>query len=72
MTQEEQNRNALVRGLAAIYRAAVLDVLMNRYRWSAETAARAADDIETAVRARAGQPPPSTPDGRAAPRSAAR
>jgi hypothetical protein len=54
-------RAALVRGLAVLYRAAVLEVLMTRYRWSAETAARAADDIERAViRARAA-PPPQTP-----------
>lgn len=49
---EARARRALVRGLAALYRAAVLDVLMNRYRWSAETATRAADDVEAAVRAR--------------------
>lgn len=53
---DDGERNRLVRGMAALYRAAVLDVLINRCRWSAEAAAGVADDVEASVRARAAEP----------------
>ena len=70
MTHEEYERErvALVRGLAALYRAAVLEVLMNRRRWSSEAAVHVADEVEAAVRASAaafpavGQTSPATGD----------
>ncbi len=46
---------ALVRGMDALYRAAVLEVMMHRYRWTAEAADRVAGEVADAVRRRAGR-----------------
>ena len=67
MTTDTDNTATLtlIRGMEALYRAAVLDVMMNRYRWSAEAADRVAGEVTETVRRRAARdrraaaPPPA-------------
>ena len=53
MTTDADNTATLIRGMEVLYRAAVLEVMMNRYRWTAEAADRVAGEVTETVRRRA-------------------
>lgn len=47
---DSQQQATLIRGVEALYRASLLEVMMTRYRWTAEAAERLSGEVAATVR----------------------